>query len=100
MSTYPKAAKYPDLNTIYAECSGPGGLQLTEFLAEKMRLRPGARLLDIGIEYGCQTCFLAKEYGLQVIAIDPDNDRTDGVPHIEHLLRNARTWGVENQVIG
>jgi hypothetical protein len=23
------------LNTIYAECSGPGGLQLTEFLAEK-----------------------------------------------------------------
>ena len=38
MNAYPKAAQYPDLDTIYAECSGPGGLQLTEFLADKMGL--------------------------------------------------------------
>lgn len=99
--SYPKSQKYSsDLSMIYQECSGPGGLQLTEFMAEKMNLRRNARLLDIGIERGYQTCFLAKEYGVQVIGLDPDNDRRDGLPHTEHLLRNARIWGVEDQVIG
>jgi hypothetical protein len=43
-------------------------------------------LLAIGIERSCQTCSLAKEYGVQVIGIDPDDDRSDGLPHdeIEH----------------
>jgi SAM-dependent methyltransferase len=69
-------------------------------MAEKMKMHPNARLIDIGIERGCQTCFLAKEYGVQVLGLDPDDDRTDGIPHIEHLLRNAWSWGVEHQVIG
>jgi SAM-dependent methyltransferase len=30
----------------------------------------------------------------------PDDDRADGIPHVEHLYRNARTWQVESQVIG
>ena len=97
---YFKSEKYTDLNLIYSECSGPGGLQLTEFMAEKMKLRPGARMLDIGIEHGYQTCFLAKEYDVFVVGIDPDDDRVDGVPHIEHLQRNFRAWGVADHVIG
>ena len=97
---YPKSSRYTNLTAIYSECSGPGGLRLTEFMAEKMGLHPGARLLDIGIERGYQTCFLAKEYGVPVIGLDPDDDRADGLPHVEHLYRNARAWGVENQVIG
>lgn len=98
---YAKSDKYArEIRTIYEECSGPGGLQLAEFMAEKMKLRPPARLLDIGIERGYQTCFLAKEYGVQVIGLDPDDDRSDGIPHIEHLLRNARRWDVEDQVMG
>ena len=97
---YTRSNQYTDLDLIYSECSGPGGLQLTEFMAEKMHLRPGARLLDIGIERGYQTCFLAKEYDVLAIGIDPDDDRSDGVPHIEHLQRNASAWGVEDSVIG
>jgi cyclopropane fatty-acyl-phospholipid synthase-like methyltransferase len=98
---YPKSDKYSnDLSIIYAECSGPGGLQLTEFMAEKMGLRQNARLLDIGIERGYQTCFLAREYGVRVIGLDPDDDRSDGLPHIEHLMRNAQTWRIEDQVMG
>jgi cyclopropane fatty-acyl-phospholipid synthase-like methyltransferase len=85
---------------VYSECSGPGGLQLTEFMAEKMQLQPGARLLDIGIERGYQTCFLASEYEALVIGIDPDEDRSDGIPHIEHLQRNARAWGVGTSSLG
>jgi hypothetical protein len=57
---YEKAQKYADLATIYAACSG---LELAEFLAEKLQLQPGHWLLDIGIERGYQTCFLANEYG-------------------------------------
>jgi|GEM_PF-672845 len=97
---YTKSCKYTDLDLIYSECSGPGGLQLTEFMAEKMQLRPGARLLDIGVERGYQTCFLAKEYDVLAIGIDPDDDRSDGVPHIEHLQQHACAWGVEGRVMG
>ncbi len=97
---YAKSCKYTNLALIYSECSGPGGLQLTEFMAEKMQLRPGMRLLDIGIEHGYQTCFLASEYDVFVIGIDPDDDRVDGIPHIEHLQRNIREWGVDDLVIG
>ena len=100
-TSYPKSAPYSnDLSVVYSECSGPGGLQLTEFMAEKMGLRRNARVLDIGIERGYQTCFLAKEYGAQVIGLDPDDDRSDDIPHIEHLMRNARSWNVEDRVIG
>lgn len=95
-----KSNKYTDLDRIYSECSGPGGLHLTEFMAEKMGLRAGARLLDIGIERGFQSCFLAKAYDVAVICLDPDDDRTDGLPHVEHLQRNARNWGVEDRIIG
>ena len=45
---YQKSNKYIDLNTIYEQCSGPGGLQLAEFMAEKMKLTAGKKLLDIG----------------------------------------------------
>jgi cyclopropane fatty-acyl-phospholipid synthase-like methyltransferase len=68
--TYPKSNQYTDIKKIYSECSGPGGLQLAEFMAEKIGLEPGSRLLDIGIERGYQTCFFAKEYGVQVVGID------------------------------
>lgn len=97
---YTRSRKYTDLDVIYSECSGPGGLQLTEFMAEKMQLRRGARLLDIGIEHGYQTCFFAREYDVFVVGIDPDDDRVDGIPHVEHLQRHARAWDVEDHVLG
>jgi hypothetical protein len=41
MHTYTKAIKYSDLETIYAQCGGPGGLKLAEFMAEKMHKTGG-----------------------------------------------------------
>jgi cyclopropane fatty-acyl-phospholipid synthase-like methyltransferase len=100
MSEYPLAAKYPDLETVYSECSGPGGLKLAEFIAGKLYLKHGDRLLDIGTNRGYQTCFLAKEYGVFVVGIDPWNDPTDPErrPMVEHVWRNARAWGVQDRV--
>jgi cyclopropane fatty-acyl-phospholipid synthase-like methyltransferase len=99
-SFYRKAAKYPDLETIYTQCSGPGGLKLAEFMAEKMGLRPGARLLDVGMNRGYQTCFLAKEYRVFVVGIDPWEDRDGTQSHVDYLMDNARSWGVEDLVLG
>ena len=104
MNAYPKAEKYSDLDAIYAQCSGPGGLRLAEFIADKLDLRPDMRLLDIGIYRGYQTCFLAKEYGPFVVAADPWTDshdpNGDDRPFVDHLYRNAQEWGVADRVLG
>ncbi len=98
---YPKAAKYPDLDAVYAECSGPGGLKLAEFIADRLDLKPGTRLLDIGTNRGYQTCFLAKEYGAFVVGIDPWIDPWDAEkrPMVEHVWRNVRAWSIQDQVV-
>jgi cyclopropane fatty-acyl-phospholipid synthase-like methyltransferase len=97
---YRKSCKYTNYDTIYAQCSGPGGLQLAEFMAEKMGMTSGKKLLDVGPNRGWQTCFLAKEYGVFTVGIDPWDDREQGNPMIEHLQKNAREWGVEDFILG
>ncbi|WP_228046579.1 SAM-dependent methyltransferase [Saccharopolyspora montiporae] len=94
-----RAAAYPDLDHIYAQCSGPGGLRLAEHLAEAIGLRAGAVLVDVGANRGLQTCWLAKEYGVTALALDPWEDRQDGRPMVEHIAGNAREWGVADRVI-
>lgn len=98
--SYPKAKKYPDLDLVYAQCSGPGGLKLAEFLADKLGLIPGVLLLDVGMNRGFQSCFLAKEYQVFVVGIDPWQDRDGTKAHVDYLLQNAKTWGVENLILG
>lgn len=97
--SYEKSSRYTDLDAIYAQCSGPGGLKLSDFMAQKMGLAPGARLLDVGCNRGVQTCFLAKEYGVHAVGIDPWDDRMDGEPMVEHVRRNAEAWGVSRSVL-
>jgi cyclopropane fatty-acyl-phospholipid synthase-like methyltransferase len=100
MYTYTKANKYSDLYTIYAQCGGPGGLKLAEFMTEKMQLQAGKRLLDVGTSRGYQSCFLAKEYGVFVVGIDPWPDRDGTSAHIDHLMKNAQVWGVPELMLG
>lgn len=97
---YQKSLKYTDDKTIYAQCSGPGGLKLAEFMAEKMGIKQGKRLVDVGVYRGYQTCFLAKEYGVDVVGIDPWDDRETGIPHIDFLMKNAQDFGVSQRVFG
>ncbi len=99
---YPKAAKYPDLDAVYSQCSGPGGLKLAEFIADKIRLTPGMMLLDIGTNWGYQTCFIAKEYGVFAVGIDPGDDpfKQRGATNVSRLAQNARSWGVQDRILG
>ncbi|MCP4641801.1 MAG: methyltransferase domain-containing protein [bacterium] len=100
-TNYARSNKYEDLDTIYEQCSGPGGLKLAEFIADKIDLQPGARLIDAGFNQGYQTCFLAEEYGVNVVGIDPWDDPSNevGTPFVEWLMRNARAWGVEDRIL-
>lgn len=95
-----KSSKYTDMKKIYEQCSGPGGLRLTEYMAEKMGVKSGKRLVDIGVYRGYQTCFMAKEYGVDIVGIDPWNDRITGAPHIDFLMENAVNFGVANHILG
>ncbi len=96
---YPRASRYTDLDLVYSQCSGPGGLELAEFLADRLELSPGMLVLDVGSYRGYQSCFLAREYGVHVVAIDPLDDREDGRPLAEHVLANAASWGVGTSVL-
>ena len=96
---YPKSSKYSDLDRNYRQTSGPGGLKLAEFMACKMGVKPGNRLLDAGCNRGWQSCFLAKEFGLAVVGIDPWRDRVSNRPMIEHLRENAAGWEMDNSVL-
>lgn len=97
---YQKSAKYTDYPKIYDQCSGPGGLKLAEFMAEKMHLQSEGKLIDIGFNRGYQTCFLAKEYNIDIVGIDPWDDRVTGVPQNDLLMENAKLFGVSHKVLG
>lgn len=49
---------------------GPNAMWLIEILCEKMDLKPGMRVLDMGCGMGLTSIFLAKEFGVTVFAND------------------------------
>ncbi len=67
---FPRSAKY-DPQWLAENESGPNVLRLTEWLCERMDLRPGMRVLDMGCAQAMSSIFLAKEFGVQVWANDP-----------------------------
>lgn len=51
-------------------CQRPGGLQLTKTLLDRITLRPGARVLDVGCGKGNTVSFLQEDRGLDAWGID------------------------------
>ncbi|WP_222871381.1 methyltransferase domain-containing protein [Nonomuraea sp. PA05] len=49
---------------------GPNPLWLLEDLSRDLDLRPGMRVLDLGSGKGATSVFLAREFGVQVVAAD------------------------------
>lgn len=48
----------------------PGGLVLASMMAERLSLRPGERVLDLGCGRGQSSVFLALQYGVEVVSLD------------------------------
>lgn len=70
---------------------GPNALWLIEILCEKMDLKPGMRVLDMGCGKGLTSIFLAKEFGVTVFANDLWIDPTDNYKRFVEM-------GVEDKV--
>jgi cyclopropane fatty-acyl-phospholipid synthase-like methyltransferase len=66
---YPRAATY-DARWLVDLDMGPHPLWLLEDLAADLDLRPGMRVLDLGSGLGATSVFLAKEYGVRLVAAD------------------------------
>lgn len=69
MPQFPISAKY-DPEWILENQMGPCSLWLLEFLMEKMELKPGMRVLDMGYGMGMTGVFLVKEFDVTVFAND------------------------------
>ncbi|MEE1927168.1 methyltransferase domain-containing protein [Streptomyces sp. TRM 70351] len=66
---YPRSSRY-DPAWLLGLDMGPNPLWLLEDLAQNLDLRPGMRILDLGSGKGATSVFLAREYGVQVVAAD------------------------------
>jgi cyclopropane fatty-acyl-phospholipid synthase-like methyltransferase len=66
---FPRSAKYAP-TWMLENLMGPNAIWLTEALTERMALRPGMRVLDMGCGRAISSIFLAREFGVQVWATD------------------------------
>jgi cyclopropane fatty-acyl-phospholipid synthase-like methyltransferase len=71
----PNRADYPELrdytrDEIYQDCCGGGALYLAARMVRTMSLKPGDIVLVLGCGKGETSIFLARHYGVQVIAVD------------------------------
>jgi cyclopropane-fatty-acyl-phospholipid synthase len=62
--------------------------QKLHMIAQKLKLEPGMRVLEIGCGWGGLACFLAKNYGVHVTGITISNEQ----------LKGAREWAAREGV--
>jgi cyclopropane fatty-acyl-phospholipid synthase-like methyltransferase len=66
---FPRSGKY-DADWLLENQMGPNVLWLMEWLTDVVKLKPGARVLDLGCGRAISSIFLAKEFGAKVWAAD------------------------------
>ncbi|KND45673.1 MULTISPECIES: SAM-dependent methyltransferase [Streptomyces] len=66
---YPRSSAY-DPSWLLDLDMGPNPLWLLEDLVRDLELRPGTRVLDLGSGKGATSVFLAREFGVEVVAAD------------------------------
>jgi SAM-dependent methyltransferase len=68
-TSYPRSAKY-DARWLLELDMGPNPLWLLEDLCRDLDLQPGMQVLDLGSGKGASSVFLAREFGVEVWAVD------------------------------
>lgn len=69
LEQFPRSAKY-DIEWLNENEMGPTSTWLAEFLLEKIELKPGMKVLDLGCGKALSSIFIAKEFDVQVWATD------------------------------
>ncbi len=67
--SFPRSAGY-DPAWVAENWMGPNVLRLTESLSERIELRPGMRVMDLGCGKAISSIFLAREFEVEVWATD------------------------------
>jgi SAM-dependent methyltransferase len=79
---YPRSSTY-DQRWVVDNLMGPHPLWAAEALTQVMPLRPGMRVLDLGCGTALTSIFLAREYDVQVWAVDLWVEPTDNWGRIQ-----------------
>jgi SAM-dependent methyltransferase len=90
---FPRSAKY-DPHWIIRESMGPHPLLLTEWLCQKLDLRPGDRVLDMGCGKALSSVFLAKEFGVEVWATDLWITASENLARVRELQLGDRIFPI------
>ena len=88
---FSKSKKY-DRNYVLENCMGPNPMKILEELAQKIPLKDGLRVLDLGCGRGLTSIFLAKEFHTQVFAVDLWTPATEN-------YQRFREAGLEDRII-
>ena len=91
---FPRASAY-DPVWGHLNHMGPSVLWLTEALAQVLPLDPGMRVLDLGCGSAISSIFLAREYGVQVLAADLWIDPSSNRARIDEAAVSDRVFPVE-----
>jgi SAM-dependent methyltransferase len=89
---FPRSSKYHPEWIKAAVSGGANPLWLTEWLTEKLNLKPGMRVLDLGCGRGMSSIFLHNEFQVQVWAVDmmispsENLDRVRDAGMIDHIF--------------
>lgn len=86
-----KVDKY-DKSFLAENMMGPNSMLILEEMLENLGLKKGMRVLDIGCGRGLTSIFLAKEYDLEVYAVDLWTSATEN-------YERFKAMGVENKII-
>jgi len=84
MSNYIKSDQY-DKDFINENMMGPNSMIILEELLEQVPLKKDMRVLDLGCGNALTSIFLAKEYGVQVFAVDLWISASDNLKRIEQM---------------
>ncbi|MFC5271796.1 SAM-dependent methyltransferase [Adhaeribacter terreus] len=79
---FPRATTY-DPQWVQQHSMGENVLFNLESLTEKLKLKPGMRVLDLGCGKAISSVFLATEFGVQVWAVDEAIPATENLERIE-----------------
>jgi SAM-dependent methyltransferase len=71
----PDRSRYPELDgyardQLYEDCMGGGGLYLATRMVRTMHLQAGDIVLDLGCGRGAASIFMARHWGVKVVAVD------------------------------
>ena len=88
---FPRSSAYHPAWILASVSGGANSLRLAEWLSEKLELRAGMRVLDLGCGRAASSIFLNREFGVQVWATDLWFDPAEN-------LQRIRDAGAENDV--